>query len=131
MARPNLRVHHGESKPRKKKTTARSKEKAKEVKKRRLTKKEREFCQRWHAATDDIFEAAVEIWGDMSDNCWRDLARAADVSYETVRRLGDRVTRFPHLFTIDKLAQAVGGEVLVEVNNLKAAMVKHRGRRVA
>jgi hypothetical protein len=136
----SLKIHTGDDKPNKKikkKPSARSKAKGKEKKKRRLTKLEREFTQRWHAITDNIFDAAVEIWGDDSNNVWRDLAKAANVSYETVRRLGDRETRFPHLFTIDKLAQAVGGEILIEVNELKAEQiaqeeqVKRHGRQVA
>jgi hypothetical protein len=126
MSRHRLRVHHGEGKGKTAKALP---------KKRRMTKIEREFAKRWHALTDEIFEAAASIWGKETDNVWRTLASAADLSYETVRRLGDRETRFPHLFTIDKMAHAIGGEIVVKVNNLRikqlAAERKRKSRKVA
>lgn len=42
---------------------------------------------------------------------WGHLASEAGISPETVIKLGDRITKFPHLRTVMRLAAAVGLDV--------------------
>ena len=55
-------------------------------------------------ALDLIFSRAANDMGWE----WSELAGAASLCYETVRRLGQRETRFPRFQTVYKLASAVG-----------------------
>ena len=59
------------------------------------------------AATDVIFTYATFTL----DWSWRDLAIKSDVNYSTVRRLGERITRYPQWRTFWKLARACGLEM--------------------
>lgn len=55
---------------------------------------------------DEIFNAAYR-----RDWSWSDLARFAGVHYWTVWRMGERLTRFPQLLTVWKLAKALQMQV--------------------
>lgn len=69
----------------------------------RLSREERAYYRDLHEKVDEIYEAAARLeWS------WSVLASNAGLSYQTVCRLGDRVTRFPGYMTIYKLATAVG-----------------------
>jgi len=68
---------------------------------------EREYMAKLESFVDDIYEIAHDVW----DFSWVDLAEEAGCSYTTVWRLGMRVTRWPRLQTIFKLARAVGMDV--------------------
>jgi len=68
---------------------------------------EREYTAKLESFVDDIYEIAHDVW----DYSWAELAEQAGCSYTTVWRLGMRVTRWPRLQTIYKLAQAVGMDI--------------------
>ena len=71
------------------------------------TKLEADYVRALEAATDMIFEYATH----QLDWSWQDLASEAQVNYSTVRRLGERITRFPQWRTFWKLAKACGLEM--------------------
>ena len=52
---------------------------------------------------DDLFN---EAYGQKLS--WKDFAKTSNLSYSTIVRLGTRVTRFPRLDTIFKIARALG-----------------------
>lgn len=57
-----------------------------------------------HATLDQLFTYAAEVL----QFTWRQLAKEADLSYVTVKRLGERQTRFPRWQTVWKIARACG-----------------------
>lgn len=74
------------------------------AKKHKKIKAEADYEQALEAATDLIFDYATFTL----DWSWQTLAIEADVNYSTVRRLGERQTRFPQWRTFWKLAKACG-----------------------
>ena len=75
--------------------------------KRELERKKREMERHYgkvlNQLTDEIFEKA-----EKKGLTWTELALSASLSPGTVARLGNRVTKTPHLRTIVKLGRAVG-----------------------
>lgn len=53
---------------------------------------------------DEIYEEACNVRGWK----WQKLADKAGLSYQTIRRLGNRETRLPQLRTVILLVKAVG-----------------------
>lgn len=68
---------------------------------------------------DEIFDAAYR-----RDWSWSDLARFAGVHYWTVWRMGERITRFPQLLTVWKLAKAL--QMQVTFVHKRASIIKDR-----
>ena len=68
---------------------------------------------------DDIYEAATDVY----DYSWYQLAYEAHLAYNTVHRLGMRETKLPRLKTLFKLAAAVGMDVGIIENDLRARAV--------
>jgi len=64
----------------------------------------REYEAKLQELVDEIYDAASDIW----DWSWVDLADQSHLAYNTVYRLGMRITRYPRLMTIFKMASAVG-----------------------
>lgn len=58
--------------------------------------------------TDQLFDAAY-----MEGLTWIGFAKRAGLAYTTVYNLGMRITRYPQLRTIYKLAKAVGMDVKI------------------
>ena len=53
--------------------------------------------------TEEFFaDTAKRQWS------WKQLATASDLSYSTIFRLGMRITRYPRLDTVFKIAKALG-----------------------
>lgn len=65
---------------------------------------DRDYFKELHGLLDQIYDIAT----DNHKWTWGRLAREAGIATETVNRLGDRLTKFPHLRTVIRLAQAVG-----------------------
>jgi len=59
-----------------------------------------------HHLVDELFEAAYQ--GKMT---WVTLAQESGLSYSTVRKLGERKTKYPQYRTVMLIAKAVGGSV--------------------
>jgi len=76
---------------------------------RQKARVEREYMAKLESLVDDIYEIASDVW----DFSWADLAEQSGCAYTTVWRLGMRVTRWPRLQTLYKLARAVGMDVQV------------------
>lgn len=70
---------------------------------------ELEYFRSLHQILDEIFEEAANSFGWT----WSQLSVHSGLSYETVRRLGDRETRWPRYYTVHKLAKAVGWSLTV------------------
>lgn len=84
-------------------------------------KQEREYFRRLHLLVDQIFERATSEF----DWSWTELAKKAGLTYRTVKRLGDRETLWPRLFTVHQLARAVKMEVeIVEVKEFAGTKMK-------
>ena len=90
-----------------------------------LTPSERAYYRQLHRIIDDIYTRAANEY----DMTWSQLAAAADLSYMTVAKLGDRETKFPRHMTIFKLAQAVG--MALELQEPPKAQKKASKLRVA
>jgi hypothetical protein len=71
---------------------------------------EKAYAKKLCALVDEIYERAC----DVLDWDWDDLAKAAQLSYMTVERLGNRITEWPRFYTVFKLAMAVGMEVKLQ-----------------
>ena len=84
---------------------------------RRVTISDQAYEADLAEAVDVIFEMATYV----KDWDWSTLAKMAKLSYNTVYRLGSRVTTLPRWQTFWKLANAVG---------LEAAFVDSRGQAV-
>ena len=67
-----------------------------------------------HAIIDAVYKYAAEEF----DWTWSQLASHANLSYQTVAKLGDRETYWPRFSTIYKLCKAVGWD-LVQVEPKK------------
>lgn len=74
-----------------------------------LTSEEREYFRTLHKVIDAIYSEAANQY----DLTWKQLAEHANLSYETVRKLGDRETHYPRFFTIIKLAKVVGWKLVL------------------
>lgn len=61
-----------------------------------------------HKIIDAVFTEAMEQY----DWTWSQLADHANLSYQTVAKLGDRETYWPRFSTIYKLCKAVGWELM-------------------
>lgn len=77
-----------------------------------------------------LFDAAFE-----RGHTWESLADKAGVSRNTVFYLANRNTRFPHYRTLELLAQAVGGSLMLKPGAIpvfatKAAKPVKRRRKV-
>jgi len=64
----------------------------------------KDFDNELDEIVDFLFDAAV----DLCDYSWYDIAQNSGLSYTTVQRLGDRITRQPRFSTIWKIARCVG-----------------------
>jgi len=66
-----------------------------------------DYFKQLNSLLDSIFHIATHDhhW------TWGKLAGEAGISPETVIKLGDRITKFPHLRTVMRLAEAVGMNV--------------------
>lgn len=69
-----------------------------------LSTSEKAYYRQLHRIIDDIYTCAANEYG----MTWCQLATSAGLAYNTVRKLGDRETKFPRHMTIFKLARAVG-----------------------
>lgn len=86
---------------------------------RRKQRLEREYQAKLDLLIDDIFELA-------SDNrgwSWVSLAEESCMSYNTVYRLGMRLTKWPRLQTIYKLAAAVGMDLNLVQRDLRGVRI--------
>lgn len=70
---------------------------------------EREYFRSLHKILDDIYLVATNKY----ELTWKELAEAAELTYITVKKLGERETRYPRFHTVFKLAQAVGWQISV------------------
>lgn len=84
---------------------------------RQLRAVNREYEAKLTELVDDIYEAATDVW----DFSWFQLANESGLAYNTVYRLGMRITRWPQLQTIFKLARAVGMDVNLVDRQLRMA----------
>lgn len=78
------------------------------------------FSSYWtalHNLVDQIFEVATNEY----DLSWNQLAIKADVAYGAVQGLGERITQRPQIYTIYRLALAVGMDL-----ELKKIEKKHK-----
>lgn len=62
------------------------------------------FAETLNRIVDEIYACADEHYGWD----WKELARKADLTYQTVYRLGERITVDPKYRTVWKLCKAVG-----------------------
>ncbi len=60
----------------------------------------------WEGDLDRLIDYIFEL-AYARDWSWADLARFAGVNYVTVWSLGEKITRFPHMLTIWKMAKAL------------------------
>lgn len=83
---------------------------------------ERDYFASLHQMIDLIFEEAANSY----QYTWSQLASHADLSYHTVEKLGDRVTKYPRFQTVFKLAKAVGWTLIphAEKKGRKAGAAK-------
>lgn len=70
----------------------------------RLSASEREYFQQLHTLIDQVFTHAAQEY----NFTWAELAREAGLNYDTVAKLGNRLTKWPRYATVFKLARAVG-----------------------
>lgn len=68
---------------------------------------DKDYFLKLHKLLDEIYKIATSqrMW------TWNQLADKANLSHETVIRLGERDTKYPHLRTVLRLAEAVGMRV--------------------
>lgn len=85
-----------------------------------LTPEEKEFYRFLHRVVDDIFQIAKDEY----QLTWNQLAGRAGVGYMTVYFLGERITRFPGLRTVYKLARAVGKQFELVDTKTKKGTIK-------
>lgn len=70
---------------------------------------DRQYFRDLHKIIDEVFEEAHQ----QHEWTWSQLADQANLAYQTVCNLGDRVTKYPRFLTVYRLAKAVGWEVVV------------------
>lgn len=70
---------------------------------------EREYFRSLHRMLDLIYQEATNKF----EMTWKELAEHAELTYITVKKLGDRETRYPRFHTVFKLAQAVNWQIAV------------------
>jgi DNA-binding phage protein len=63
----------------------------------------------------DIFESADDVWG-MST---AELAREADLCWQTVHKIRNKITKEPRLRTVFKLCKAVGMDLKLVRQSLR------------
>lgn len=68
---------------------------------------EREYFRALHTILDEIYKEATNKF----EMTWAELAQEAELTYLTVKKLGERETRYPRFHTVFKLAQAVNWHV--------------------
>jgi|LakMenEpi03Aug12_release.lakeMendotaPanAssembly.Ray.scaffolds.fasta_scaffold12037_13 hypothetical protein len=68
---------------------------------------EKQYFRCLHRLLDEIFKEATNNF----EMTWKELAEQSGLTYITVKKLGDRDTRYPRFFTVFKLAEAVGWQL--------------------
>lgn len=83
-----------------------------------LSVNDRNYFRDLHLIIDDIFAYAASEF----DWTWRQLSIHSGVSYRTVSRLGDRLTKYPNFRTVYLLAKSIGWQIkTVSAKSLKKA----------
>lgn len=88
---------------------------------------DRNFLRYLHKVIDEIFLESSDAY----DWTWNQLASRANLSYQTVQKLGMRETRWPHFKTIYKLAKAVGWHLELAPTKNKKGKTQLRVKRAA
>lgn len=83
---------------------------------------DRKYFRELHLIIDKIFAEAANSF----DWTWAQLASHANLAYQTVANLGERITIYPRYQTIYKLAEAIGWQLSVSTakSQRKAPQVK-------
>lgn len=71
-----------------------------------VRKNHRVYVDSLNHLVDELFEAAFK-----DGMTWSQIATGSGLAYSTVRKLGERVTRYPQYRTVLLIANAVGGSV--------------------
>ena len=82
-----------------------------------LSSIEQQYFRQLHRLVDEVFSEAYSKYGWT----WAGLARNANLSYQTVAKLGDRITRYPAHMTVYKLGRAVGWDIVFQQSKQKLA----------
>lgn len=74
-----------------------------------FTQEEVQYFRDLHEIVDAIYAEASEQY----EWSWNQLAVHSGLAYETVVRLGERETKYPRFYTVQRLAAAVGWKLKV------------------
>jgi len=90
------------------------------VRKKKLSKRqvgiaEKTYLHQLHILIDAIYDHAANVkkW------TWQELAEKSDLSYLTVKLLGERKTKLPRYCTVYKLAKSISWELVLTTEKSK------------
>jgi hypothetical protein len=87
---------------------------------------------RYEAALEKAVDVIFEYATYQLDWDWHDLAAEANLCYETVRRLGERITVYPRWQTFWKLAAACGLQMqFIDLKNKRPVTMRSAKLKVA